>query len=325
MAHAKENPRKSEAHSALQMALAAIMDDRMMNAPATVMDNPRERLRDPAYFALHLQAAAAIREVGQLGWYDSQFLRRVEVARRYLAKVRPDALADFLDALAILTPIGGRREVLVEDIFDATTREEIVAIARAAEPERNERQAGENAAFGRDVIWNVPAFLSLQERVRPLVEELTGRPLVSSYNFLSRYGANGRCDLHMDAPEAMYTFDYCIEQDAVWPIYVSRVLDWIGGEAQVPYEPQRIIEDAGLEFREHRLRPNQALLFNGSSQWHHRYPKVAGGFCTLLFFHYYPEGCQNLVTPHRWAAFFGIPELAPLCDLFGDPVRDGIG
>ena len=41
----------------------------------------RERLRDPAYFALHLQAAAAIREVGDLGWYDSHFLRRVEAMR----------------------------------------------------------------------------------------------------------------------------------------------------------------------------------------------------------------------------------------------------
>ena len=108
----------------------------------------RERLRDPAYFGLHLQAATAIREVGGLGWYDSHFLRRVEVARRYLARVR--------------------------------------------------------------------------------------------------------------------------------------------------------------------------------SQWHYRRPKVAGGFCHLLFFHYYPEGCADLVEPSRWAAHFAVPELGPLCDLFGHPNHDGL-
>lgn len=250
-------------------------------------DNPSlSRLRDPAYFALHLQAAAALREVGQLGWYDSHFLRRVEVARRYLARVRPDALDAFLHGLADLTPRPGFREVTVEDVFDAASREEIAALSRAAAPVRNDQQARENTDFGRDVLWNLPRFLALQEQVRPLVAELTGRPVVSSYNFLSRYGAQGRCDLHMDAPDAMYTFDYCIEQDAVWPIYVSRTVDWIGGEVPARFEPERIIGDPGLDFREHLLEPNRALLFNGSSQWHYRQPKAAGGYCHLLFFHY---------------------------------------
>lgn len=284
----------------------------------------RERLRDPAYFALHLQAVAAIREVGDLGWYDSHFLRRVEVARRYLARVRPDALATFLAGLEALTPAPGFRETPIEDIFDAATREAIVAASRAARPEPGSQQARENADFGRDVLWDIPFFLDLQEQIRPHISAIAGRPLVSSYNFLSLYGAQGRCDLHMDHPDAMYTFDYCIEQDAAWPIYASRIVDWIGGEVPARFEPERIITDPGLDFAEHLLVPGRALLFNGSSQWHYRRPKAAGGFCHLLFFHYYPEGCEDLVEPRRWKDHFAIPELGPLCDLFLDGRTDGL-
>lgn len=286
--------------------------------------SPRSRLRDPGYFTLHLQAAMAIREVGQLGWYDSHFLRRVVIAERYLAKVRPAALADFRDGLARLTPAPTFREVVVDDVFDIATREEITAVARSVQPQPGERQARENAEFGRDVIWQVPPFLRLQEAVRPRVEQLAGRPLVSSYNFLSRYGAAGRCDVHMDDPLAMFTFDYCIEQDAVWPIHVSRLVDWIGGEVPAEFNPAAITADRGLDYREHLLKPNQALLFNGTSQWHYRHPKTRGGFCNLLFFHYYPEGCEDLVVPRRWLAHFGFPELEPLCDLFAHPSHDGL-
>lgn len=287
--------------------------------------SPETRLRDPGYFGLHLQAAAAIREVGQLAWYDSHFLRRVAIARTYLAKVRPDMLDAFAEGLALLTPAPGFREFVIEDVFDAATREEIAAIARAAQPEPGERQARENADFGRDVLWDIPRYLEFQEAIRPRIAALVGRPLVSSYNFLSRYGADGKCDVHMDDPLAMFTFDYCIEQDAIWPIHVSRVVDWIGGEVPAEFDPAAIIADPGLDFREHLLEPGQALLFNGASQWHHRYPKTRGGYCNLLFFHYYPEGCENLVAPHRWPAHFGIPEMEPLCDLFTHPGHDGLG
>jgi len=40
-----------------------------------------EKLRDPDYFGLHLEALAALREVGAPGWYDAHFLQRYEVAR----------------------------------------------------------------------------------------------------------------------------------------------------------------------------------------------------------------------------------------------------
>ena len=107
--------------------------------------------------------------------------------------------------------------------------------------------------------------------------------------------------------------------------YLARVRpDWLGGEMRADFDPAAIIADPGLDFREHRLEPGQALLFNGTSQWHHRRPRAQGSLCNMLFFHYYPEGCENLVMPHRWLAHFGIPELGPLCDLFTHPGHDGL-
>lgn len=298
------------------------MKKAMTDAAATLATDPRARLRDPAYFALHLQAAAAIRKVGDMGWYDSHFLRRYEIARTYLAEVCPDALGAFVAGFAPLQPRADFREIAMEDVFDPATCAAILAASRSAQPDASKQQANEDRDFGRDVVWDLPFFLELQEQLRPRIEALVGRPLVSSYNFLSRYGARGKCDLHMDHPDAMYTFDYCIEQDAVWPIYLSRVVEWPTAEFARSFAPEAIIADPAFDFAEHLLRPNQALLFNGSSQWHYRRPKQAGGFCHLLFFHYVPAGCEALVDPARWAAHFRIAELEPLCDLFSHPKDD---
>jgi hypothetical protein len=296
----------------------------MTAGQAILNADPRQRLRDPAYFALHLKAAAAIRKVGDIGWYDSHFLRRYEIARTYLAEVRPDALSDFVAGFDALKPRADFRELVMEDVFDPATCAAILTASRSAQPDDAEEQAIENLDFGRDVVWDHPFFLELQEQIRPRIEALVGRPLVSRYNFLSRYGAKGKCDLHMDHPDAMFTFDYCIEQDAVWPIYLSRVVEWPTAEFARAFSPETIIADSAYDFAEHLLRPNQALLFNGSSQWHYRRPKAAGGFCHLLFFHYVPAGCEALVDPARWAAHFGIAELGPLCDLFTDLKNDGL-
>ncbi len=308
----------------MRALLLAIKTISMTDASVTLDSDPRARLRDPAYFALHLRAAAAIRAIDQLGWYDSHFLRRFEVAKRYLAEVRPEALGAFSAGFDALKPPSGFHETPIADVFDSATCEAIIAHSRAAKIDAFDMQDAENAAFGRDVVWDYPLFLQLQEQVRPRIEAIVGAPLVSSYNFLSRYGAQGKCDLHMDHPDAMYTFDYCIEQDAVWPIHVSRATYWPTADFARGFNPEAIIAEPELDFADHLLRPNQALLFCGSSQWHYRRPKAAGGFCHLLFFHYFPAGCEALVEPRRWAEHFALPELQPLCDLFAKPDADGL-
>lgn len=303
------------------MAIIAVA---MAADQTTLTADPRQRLRDPAYFALHLKAAAALRAVGKIGWYDSHFLRRFAAARHYLAEVRPDVIGEFEAGFDPLRPPAGFRETVIDDVFDPETFAAILARSRSAPIDTIDQQARENAGFGRDVVWDDPFFLTVQEQVRPRIEAMVGTPLASSYNFLSRYGAKGKCDLHMDHPDAMYTFDFCIEQDAVWPIYLSRVVDWPTADFAHCFEPEAVIAEADYDFAEHLLRPNQALLFNGSSQWHYRRPKQAGGFCHLLFFHYLPAGSEALVDPRRWAEHFAIPELRPLCDLFADPEVDGL-
>ncbi len=283
----------------------------------------RAKLRDPKYFALHAQAFAAIRDVGRFGWYDSNFLRRFEAAKHYLHLVRPDALAEFIAGFEPLMPPRDFAVRFIDDVFDQPTRERILEISRGVRPGVTSKEASEREKFGRHVVWDHPYFLELQRDLLPLVSQLAGRELVSGYNFLSLYGGTGKCDPHMDEPMSMYTLDYCIEQSAGWPIHFSKVVDWPTVDTTKEWDKQTLKTDPSLEFSAHLLEPNQALLFNGSSQWHYRDAIFPGGFCNLLFFHYYPAGCEDLVIPRKWSAHFAIPELGPLCDLFGENESDG--
>lgn len=112
------------------------------------------KLRDPAYFSLHLQAARAIRHVGQLEWYDSDFLRRFEVARHYLGIVRPDSLDTFLGGFAPIKPEDDFSPITIDDVFDDATRKEIIRVAQEVQPESDHYQDYENSEFGRRVIWD---------------------------------------------------------------------------------------------------------------------------------------------------------------------------
>lgn len=279
----------------------------------------KTKLRDSAYLDWHLAAVHALKAVGSVPWYDSHFLRRLEVAKQFLDMVNPAALDQFVSGFEPLKPRPDFTATLVEDLFDAETRERIVAItggvkADAGDPSRQGQWEREN--FGRRVVWDHPYFLELQQRVLPLVSEVAGCRLRTGYNFLSLYGAAGRCQPHMDEPYSMYTLDYCIAQNHEWPIHFSRVVEWPTIETFRSFDAEALKHDPALGFAPQVMQPGQAIVFNGSSQWHYRDDIPAGGFCDLLFFHYYPEGCEDLVEPRRWAAYFDIPELVALCDLF---------
>jgi len=280
-------------------------------------DEIRIRLREPAYLDLHLSAVAAIRKVGALQWYDSNFLRRLEVAKHYLAIVRPDVLDSFVHGFASLMPPRNFEVSLIKDLFDDRTHARIVEISRSIPRETGHKQhRAELLQFGRHVIWDHPFFLGLQKDLLSLVSEIAGCKLVPKYNFLSLYGGAGKCDPHMDEPMSMFTLDYCIEQSEEWPIYFSRIVDWPTADAIKDIDLQALKVDPQLEFEPYLLQPNQALIFNGSSQWHYRNAISPGGHCSLLFFHYFPAGCERLVEPSLWVEQFDIPELGPLCDIF---------
>jgi len=283
----------------------------------------KAKLRDPAYLDLHLQAVTAIRQVGKVEWYDSHFVRRFEVAKLYLSQVRPDALEAFEHGFDALLPPPGFANIVIDDLFDDAIREQIRDAARSIPSEWLKDY--EMRDFGRHIVHDYPLFVDLQQKLLPRISALIGRELVTGYNFLSLYGGSGRCDPHMDEPESMFTLDYCVEQSHEWPIWFSKVVDWPTLDDIRTYDAKAIKADPALAFRPYVLREGEALLFNGSSQWHYRDAIPPGGSCSLLFFHYYPAGCYELVWPQLWAEHFDIPELAPLCELFHESGRDGLG
>jgi hypothetical protein len=142
------------------------------------------------------------------------------------------------------------------------------------------------------------------------------------------YTAMGVCPLHMDSPEAKWTLDLCVNQTRPWPIHFSPVQAWPvtwtqidakdpGEEAGKQLEPANW-QEAVLQnnlFTSHVMRPAEALVFSGSSQWHYRNAlpaQAASDKCDLLFFHFIPAGTSELLKPGCWARLFNLPELEGL-------------
>lgn len=274
----------------------------------------RERLKDPAYLDLHMAAIGAISQVAPLPWYDAQFLQIFESAKRYLATVRPDTVDGFVEAFAPLRTPRDFRIKQLPQLFDAAT---VATIRHEVSSLREEDfNRDEVAGFGRTIMRDTAFFTRLQRELVPLVSDLVGTAVEGGYNFLSRYGNTGRCDPHMDSPVCMYTLDYCVDQDVEWPIHFSNVVDWPTAEMLNSFDPATVLADPSLTFEQHVLKPNDAILFAGSSQWHYREAMPAPGFCTLLFLHYYPAVLRPLLHLTDWPAALGIPELEPFCEIY---------
>ena len=253
-------------------------------------------------------------------WYDSWWLAKYFEAQAIIRRVKPAALPDFVRALAPLRTDASFRTALLDQPFDAATLDAIRSVVKNLRP--TELELHEARAFGRFVVHDHPMFVDLQRRAAPIVSEVVGEPVEANYSFLSLYSTRGVCAVHLDAPQAKWTFDLCVDQNAPWPIHFSDVRPWpdrdelsgyAGGETDGWQE--RIKRSPSLKFSELRPRVGEAIVFSGSSQWHYRDPiDPAGGsaFCTLLFMHFIPRGTTDLVDPRRWAALVGVPELAAL-------------
>lgn len=287
----------------------------MNNSPVTQLTEPlRQALKDdPEFRQLYMTANIVLQRIGESKWYDTGFLIRYNAARDFLAMVRPEAVARFEALFDPLRTSPDYRIVQFEGLFG----DEIVAQIKqvmgslpSAMLEKHERHF-----FGRDVVHNHALFTQLQASLVPLVSEAAGEPVEPGYNFLSLYGGDGRCSLHMDEPIAKWTLDYCIEQSCSWPIHFSRVVDWPNSSRIAKFDAAAVKADPALEFETHALLPNNALLFAGSGQWHYRDSIPDGGFCNLLFFHYHPAGAKLLTNAGNWPDLLGLPELKVLLDL----------
>jgi len=262
-------------------------------------------------------------------WYDSVWLSTYEEAKSIIRSVRPDALPAFVDAFRISHTRPDFKVEFLEQPFDGATLAEIRRVTASLKP--TDLELHEARQFGRFVVHDHAFFTELQQRTVPWVSELVGEPVEAGYNFLSLYTSKGVCAVHMDAPEAKWTLDLCIDQAAPWPIYFSEVQPWPDSVAdawKTEGWENHIKQSRSLEFTPYTLQPGQAVLFSGSSQWHYRdpMPEASGKqFCTLLFFHFIPKGTAELVRPNNWARLFGIPELSGLSDTVDEALKPSHG
>ncbi len=287
----------------------------MNDKPVTMMTEPhREELKDDAGLReLYMTAHLVLQRIGKGKWYDTGFLIRYNASRDFLGIVRPEAVARFE---ALFDPLRTRAdyriaqfERLFSDEIVSRVKEAVASLPKAT-LEKHERNF-----FGRDTLHNHALFTQLQVSLVPLVSDVAGEPVEPGYNFLSLYGGDGRCGMHMDEPIAKWTLDYCIDQSCEWPIHFSQVIDWPSSSCIANFDAVAVKTDPRLEFETHTLLPNNALLFAGSGQWHYRDSIPDSGFCNLLFFHYHPAGAQLLTNAGNWPDLLDLPELKVLLDM----------
>lgn len=284
------------------------------NSTTLLSEAKRQALQtDPEFRQLYMKAHLVLQRIGGSKWYDTGFLIRYNAARDFLAMVRPEAVRGFEARFDLLRTRPDYRIVQFESLFNDEIVGKIKDVVASLPVSRLEKH--ERGFFGRDVVHNHALFTELQASLVPLVSEAAEEPVEPGYNFLSLYGGDGRCSVHMDEPIAKWTLDYCIDQSCAWPIYFSRVVDWPGSATIANFDSAAVKADSTLQFETHALLPNNALLFAGSGQWHYRDRIPDGGFCNLLFFHYQPEGAKQLTNASNWPDMFDLPELKVLLDL----------
>jgi hypothetical protein len=249
-------------------------------------------------------------------WYDSLWLSAYAATTDYLARRHPERLAEFKSAMDIFRTREDFRVRCLKDFLPAELLKEIRHISRSLSP--GELELHEAASFGRWVVHDHPRLMEVQKDLTKLVSELAGEVVEPCYSFLSMYSQLGRCPIHMDAPQAKYTLDICIDQSQPWEIHFSRIVPWPEAGVDGDDWDDRIRNDPALDFESFALEPGEAILFSGSSQWHYRDPIPKPGrkaYCDLLFFHYIPAGTRQRVDPAQWHALFGIPDLAELPEI----------
>ena len=259
------------------------------------------------------------------GWYDSGWLRAYHQAKNLLRDSRPDKVVEFVTScqkLAIPENFEAKHE---RRLFDANSLAELNGIANSLS--NDDLEMDEFLSFGRQSAHHHPGFDNLHQSLTSMVTNLTGVEVEPSYTHLALYNNFGSLPIHMDAPDAGFTIDICLKQSEVWPIYVSKVVDWPITLNSSDFGWDRSLKESlELDFKQYCLEEGDALLFGGCNQWHYRDRIPRGNtrnFCKLLFLHYVPKGCKALLDPLNWAEIFELPELASI-EFQLKPLRTGL-
>lgn len=248
-------------------------------------------------------------------WYDSFWLQLYAEAREILQEHAPAKLPEFESALNLFRCEDNFQTLELPGFLDGNQLTSLIDEISRLPQDLMEHH--ELMSFGRQVVHNHEPFLQFQSDINEQVSELCGEAVETSYNFLSLYNNLGVCDVHLDAPQAKWTLDICIDQSDAWPIYISDPVPWPESPLRKDDLKAHLKQDPDVQFRSHVAQPGDALLFSGPSQWHYR-DRIArtqsNNFSHLLFLHFIPVGSQALLKPRNWASELDMPELSALTE-----------
>jgi len=245
-------------------------------------------------------------------WYDSNWLASYVRAKAYVREHHPRRLEEFVHAFDVLRTDPKFEVKRIKNVFSSSEHAQLKALIAGLGSADFEKH--EALQFGRRVVHDSPLCSALQHAFVARMSELVNEAVEPCYNFLSLYNNLGLCRVHMDAPSAKWTLDYCIEQSARWPIYLSRVRPWPEDWSCDRADWEEVIKrDPENRFTPFELEEGEAIVFGGSSQWHYRerIPRPSNdNFCHLVFLHFVPKGATHLTRTESWAEYFAVPELS---------------
>ena len=202
----------------------------------------------------------------------------------------------------------------LSNVFDESVRANINSVV--SELQESDLLKYEMESFGRHLVRDIEYFSELQESIVDIVSEAVHEDVEPVYNFLALYKYSGKCKVHMDAPKAKWTLDFCIGQSKPWPIHVSHVVPWPENWRPTGADwHQSIVNTASTQFDSFTMEDGESIIFSGSSQWHYRNQmkfSSTDDFCNLLFFHFTPKGQGHLLDPRLWGEILNMPGLTKL-------------
>lgn len=247
-----------------------------------------------------------------LPWYDSGVNDRLRVARIYLEQAAPAALARFEARMEVLRAQPGFAMRTVPDFLPQAMFADLTRML--AELDAEALQAGELGLLGRHKLNNDPRFAPAFACAQTYVEQALGRAVRPVYSMFVRYGPGGKLPVHFDSFNSQFSIGLCLGRTASWPIHCSRVIDRPLDTDLTDWSAAATRADPALEWRSVDPRPNEALYFAPSHQWHCRDPigPEHTGPYDMVYFSFVDPAAYDLLFPQHWATGFGIPELAEL-------------